>query len=198
MKILLVGASGDIGTIVHDELSARHEVVPVGRNSGDIQADIGDRASIEAMYREVGEVDAVVSTVGSAHFGPLHECTHDQFMLGLTNKVMGQDNLVLVGHNHVRDGGSITLTSGILDRDPVRQGTNSATANGALAGFVKGAALEMDKERRINVVSPGLLEVSVGRYGALFPGHEPVSSRRVALGYVKAVEGPGTGEVIIV
>lgn len=198
MKILLIGASGDIGTIVREELSARHQVITVGRNSGDLNADIADRASIEKMYADCGDVDAVVSTVGSVHFGPLHDYTHETFMLGLSNKVMGQVNLVLVGLNHVTEGGSFTLTSGVLDRDPVHHGTGAATANGALAGFVKGAAIELDKARRINVVSPGLFEVSEGRYGSMFPGHEPVTSRRVALAYVKSVEGPGTGEVIIV
>lgn len=56
----------------------------------------------------------------------------------------------------------------------------------------------MPRGLRINVVSPGLLDVSVPRYGSFFPGHEPVSSKRVGLAYVKSVEGAGTGQVIIV
>ena len=119
-------------------------------------------------------------------------------MLGLTNKVMGQVNLVLAGLDHVGDGGSFTLTSGVLDRDPVRMGTGAATANGALGGFVTGAAIEMPRGLRINVVSPGLLEVSEKRYGSFFPGHERVSSERVGLAYAKSVEGALTGQVIIV
>lgn len=198
MKIIMIGAEGDIGSAAFAELSGRHDIIRVGRTSGDIHADISDRASIEAMYKKTGKVDAVVTTVGSVHFGPLTEFTQDQFMLGLTNKVMGQVNVVLAGLSHVNDGGSFTLTSGVLDRDPIRSGTGAATANGALAGFVTGAAVELPRGLRINVVSPGLIDVSVERYGSYFPGHDPVSSRRVGLAYAKSVEGAITGKVIIV
>jgi len=119
-------------------------------------------------------------------------------MFGLTDKVMGQINVVLEGLNWVNDGGSFTLTSGVLDRDPIRSGAGAATANGALGGFVVGSAIEMPRGIRINVVSPGLLDVSEARYGAFFPGHERVSAQRVGLAYIKSVEGPGTGKVIIV
>lgn len=198
MKIILVGAEGDIGSAVYAELFARHEIIRVGRDSGDIHADIGDRSSIEAMYAQTGEIDAVICAAGTVHFGPLTEFTEDEFMLGLTNKVMGQVNLVLVGIDYVNDAGSFTLTSGVLDRDPIRLGANAATANGAIGGFVVGAAIEMPRGLRINVVSPGLLETSEERYGAYFPGHERVSSKRVGLAYAKSVEGPMTGSVIVV
>ena len=56
----------------------------------------------------------------------------------------------------------------------------------------------MPRGLRLNVVSPGLLEVSAARYGEWFPGHDPVPSDRVARAYVKSIEGPGTGQVIIV
>jgi len=198
LKIILIGAEGDIGRAAYDELAARHEIIKVGRNSGDINADISDRKSIESLFREVGTIDAVITTVGTVHFGPLNELTEEQFMLGLTNKVMGQVNVVLEGLSYVSDGGSFTLTSGVLDRDPVRTGTGAATANGALGGFVTGAAIEMPRGVRINVVSPGLLTVSEKRYGSFFPGHERVSSDRVGLAYAKSVEGAITGQVIIV
>ncbi len=198
MKIIVIGAEGTIGSAVCDELGSRHELIKVGRNSGDIHVDITDRSSIEAMYRKVGQADAVVCAAGSVHFGPLTELTQEQFMLGLTNKVMGQVNLVLAGFNQISDGGSFTLTSGVLDRDPVRMGSGAAAANGALGGFVVGAAIEMPRGIRINVVSPGLLEPSAKKYEGFFPGHEPVPSRRVGLAYAKSVEGAITGKVIIV
>jgi len=198
MKIIVIGAEGDIGRAACAALSPHHEVIKVGRSTGDIHADIGDRSSIEAMYEKAGTVDAVVCAAGAVHFGPLTEFTEEQFMLGLTNKVMGQVNLVLVGMNHLSDGGSFTLTSGVLDRDPIRLGTGAATANGALAGFVAGASIELPRGLRINVVSPGMLDVSEPRYGAFFPGHEPVPSDKVGRAYLKSVSGAMTGEVIIV
>ena len=197
-RIIVIGANGDIGTAVCAELSPRHEIISVGRNSGDIHADIADRASIETMYRETGKVDAVICAAGAVHFASLSDFSEEQFILGLTNKLMGQVNVVLAGLDYVNDAGSFTLTSGILDRDPVRMGTGAATANGALGGFVFSAAIEMPRGVRINVVSPGLLEVSAGKFGSYFPGHELVPSERVGRAYAKSVEGAVTGRVIIV
>ncbi len=198
MKIILVGASGDVGRAAFDELSKRHDVVRVGRKTCDLRVDISDRGSIEAMYEEVGDFDALVSTAGHVHFAPLSEQTEVSLMMGLENKVMGQINLVLEGLKRISGSGSFTLTSGVLDRDPVVAGTGAALANGALAGFVKGAAIEMPPRVRVNVVSPGLLDVSENRYGTLFPGHERVSSERVGRAFAKCVEGAINGQVVIV
>jgi NAD(P)-dependent dehydrogenase (short-subunit alcohol dehydrogenase family) len=198
MKLIVIGAEGDIGTAVCDELGARHDLIKVGRSRGDVRVDMADRASIDAMYAKLGPVDGVISTAGDVHFAPLQEYTEETFMMGLRQKVMGQISLVLAGLNSVTEGGSFTLTSGVLDRDPIRMGTGAATANGALGGFVVGAAIEMPRQLRVNVVSPGLLEVSEPRYGSWFPGHVPVSSKHVGLAYAKSVEGAITGQVIIV
>jgi NAD(P)-dependent dehydrogenase (short-subunit alcohol dehydrogenase family) len=124
--------------------------------------------------------------------------TAADFRKGLDDKLMGQINLTLIGQHLLNDNGSITLTSGVLDRDPIRQGANAAAVNGALGAFVRSAAIELPRGLRINVVSPGLLEESVKKYDGFFPGHEPVSSARVGLAYAKSVEGAITGQVIIV
>ncbi|MER9024600.1 short chain dehydrogenase [Mesorhizobium sp. M0815] len=142
MRIIVVGAEGDIGKAVCDELGSRHAIIKASRSSGDFQVDMADRASLDAMYAKCGKVDAVISTAGNVHFGPLGKYTEETFMLGLRHKVMGQVNLVLAGLATVSDGGSFTLTSGVLDRDPIRMGTGAATANGALGGFVLGAAID--------------------------------------------------------
>ncbi|MEM7209146.1 MAG: short chain dehydrogenase [Pseudomonadota bacterium] len=195
-RILLIGASGDVGQAAFSALSCRHDVIKVGRSSGDITADISDRTSIDAMYAQAGRVDAVVCAAGAAHFANLAEFSEEQFMLALRDKVMGQVNVVLAGLDIVADGGSFTLTSGVLDRDPIYMGASASTANCALRGFAMAAALELPRDLRINVVSPGLLDVSQEKFGAFFPGHEVVSSERVGLAYVKSVEGAITGRVI--
>lgn len=198
MKIILVGADGDIGKVVRCELGPRHELITAGRSSGDLRVHMADIASVRTMYAEAGPVDAVISTAGDVHFAALEDYTEETFMLGLRHKVMGQINLVLAGLDQVNDNGSFTLTSGVLDRDPIRMGAGAAAANGALGGFAVSAAIEMPRGLRLNVVSPGLLDVSVPRYGAWFAGHEPVPAHRVGLAYAKSVEGALSGQVIIV
>jgi NAD(P)-dependent dehydrogenase (short-subunit alcohol dehydrogenase family) len=198
MRILVVGATGTVGKAAAAELGRRHEIIRAGRSSGDVTVNLMDEASIRAMFKTAGKLDAVVATAGHTHFGPLAKMTAADFRKGLDDKLMGQINLTLIGQHLLNDGGSITLTSGVLDRDPIRQGANAAAVNGALGAFVRSAAIELPRGLRINVVSPGLLEESVKKYDGFFPGHEPVSSARVGLAYAKSVEGAITGQVIIV
>ncbi len=198
MRVLIVGTNGDVGKAADAELSGRHDVIKAGRSTGDVQVDLMDAASITAMFEKLGKLDAVVACAGHAHFGPLTTMTEAQFMVGLKDKLMGQVNLVLLGTRYLNDRGSFTLTSGVLDRDPILKGANAATVNAALKGFVTAAAIELERGIRINVVSPGLLEASTKKYEGYFPGHEAVSSARVGLAYAKSVEGAITGQVIIV
>jgi len=198
MKIIIVGANGAVGQTAVDALSGRHEVIKVGRSSGDVQADIEDIDSIRAMYQQVGKVDAVVSAVGHGHFGGVADMTTEQFMKGINHKVLPQVNLVLAGFDYINDGGSFTLTSGVLNRDPIPGGSCAAAANGALDGFVLGAAVDMPRGIRINAVSPEVLEVSREKYDGFFRGHVHVSNEDVGLAYSKAVEGCLTGQVFIV
>jgi len=198
MKIIVVGANGAVGQTAINAFGNRHEIIAVGRTSGDIQIDIEDQESVRSMYKQVGKVDAVVIAVGHGHFGALDEMSSEQFMKGINHKVLPQVNLVLEGIEYMNDGGSFTLTSGVLNRDPIRGGSCAAAANGAIDGFIVGAAVDMPRGIRINVVSPGLLQVSVDRYDGFFPGHEPVSSERVGFAFCKSVEGVVTGQVIVV
>ena len=198
MKIILVGASGAIGNAAAEALSVRNEVIRVSRNSGDIRMDIEDVESIRAMYQQVGKVDAVVSAVGHGHFGPVDQMTSEQFMKGINHKVLPQVNLVLEGFDFVNDGGSFTLTSGVLNRDPIRGGSCAAAANGALDSFVYGASVDMPRGIRINSVSPEVLEVSRQKYDGFFHGHHHVSDEAVGLAYCKAVEGCLNGQVFTV
>ena len=198
MKIIVIGASGAVGKTAVDALSSRHEVVKVSRSSGEVRVDVDDVESIRSMYQQVGKVDAVVSAIGHGHFGTVHEMTSEQFMKGINHKLLPQVNLVLEGFDYINDGGSFTLTSGVLNRDPIPGGSCAAAANGAVDGFVLGAAVDMPRGIRINAVSPEVLEVSREQYDGFFRGHVHVSNEAVGLAYSKAVEGCLTGKVFIV
>ena len=195
MKIILIGATGTLGKAVDLALSPRHEVVRVGRKSGDFQVDIADPKSIEGLYAKTGEVDAVVSATGDVHFGPLEEFTGETFEVGLRSKLMGQVNLVMSGLKHIRPGGSFTLTTGQINEDPIRFGASGAMVNGGIEAFARSAALELPRGIRINVVSPTVTEESWPAFGPFFPGQKPIPAAQAAGGYVKSVEGPQTGKV---
>ncbi len=195
MRVLIAGASGTIGRAVKEELEQRHEVITAGRTSGDVRLDITDSASIRAAFAEVGSVDAVVSTTGTVKFAPFNEMEAADYEIGLRDKLMGQVNLVLIGRDSISDGGSFTLTTGALDRDPIVGGSSASMVNGAVNAFVMAAAIEMPRGQRINAVSPGVIKEAMEVYAPYFRGFEPVPAARAALAYSKSVEGARTGVV---
>ncbi|MCK8487050.1 short chain dehydrogenase [Paenibacillus sp. MBLB2552] len=194
MKILLVGASGTLGSAVRDELATRHEVITAGRNGADVEVDIASVESMKAMYETIGQVDAVICTAGSTYFGALEELTPENNEISIQSKLKGQVNLVLLGLDHVQDKGSFTLTTGIIMDDPIKGGVSSAMAGGAIRAFVQSAACEMPRGIRINNVSPNMVIESIEKYGPYFPGFVPVPAGRVAQAYRKSVEGIQTGQ----
>lgn len=194
MRICVVGGTGLIGSSVAAALADRHEVVRVGHTSGDCRVDIGSKESIEEMYEEVGPVDAVASAAGRAAFAPLAELSDEEFRLGPENKFAGQANLVRVGLHHVNDGGSFTLVSGILSREPTPGSAAVSAANAALEAFVRAAALEMPRGLRVNVISPPWVAETLEELGRdPAPG---MPADRVANAYVESIEGDRNGDVI--
>ena len=57
MKIIIVGAVGAVGKTAVHGLSGRHEIICVGRTSGDVQMDIMDHADPELESHPVAAVD---------------------------------------------------------------------------------------------------------------------------------------------
>jgi len=196
MKILIIGGKGTIGSKVSQHFSKKHEVIIAGRNSGDVQLDMADSASIKRMFEEVGKVDAVVCTAGEAKWAAFDSMTEEDFYTGIKSKLMGQINLVRIGRDYMNPSGSFTLSTGILADHPVLMTTSPAMVNGAIHSFVKAASLELKNDIRINVVSSGLVEDAVDHYQEYFPGHNPIPMKKVVNGFVKSVEGADSGTVI--
>ena len=196
MKILIIGGKGTIGKKVSNHFSKKHEVLIAGRNSGDIVVDIVNSQSIQAMFESIGNIDAVVCIAGDAKWASFDSMTEEDFYIGLKSKLMGQVNLVRIGQNYLNAGGSFTLSTGILADHPVELTSSPAMVNGGIHSFVKAVSMDLQNGIRINVVSSGLVEDAVDKYEAYFPGHNPIPMKKVINGYVKSVEGKGTGEII--
>jgi NADP-dependent 3-hydroxy acid dehydrogenase YdfG len=196
MKILLVGSTGHIGSAVHERLRRSHDVMVASRSTG-LPVDVEDPTSIRAMFGAVGRVDAVVVTVGAVPFKPLDQLNRSDFLAALMNKTLGQVEIVQQGLPYLTDGGSFTLTTGVVGRETIRTGAAAAMANGALEYFVPAAAAELARGVRINAVSPTVLREAPS-YHAAFPGFIPVPAATVAEAYVKSVEGVQTGRIYIV
>ena len=194
MRILIVGATGTIGRAVVEALATGNEIVAASRSKSAITIDIAQPESIRAMYARVGQVDAVVSAAGEAKFASLGQLSDADFAFSLGNKLMGQVNLVRYGFANVRDGGSFTLTSGVLAQMPVPGSGAISLVNAGLEGFIRAAALEAPRGIRVNVVSPPWVTETLKKLGMDPSIGLPAAT--VAKAYVRSVTGTESGRVI--
>ena len=195
MKIVIIGATGTIGKAVAAALRAKHEVIAVSRSVAEYRADITDKSSLEKAFAAIGKVDAIVSAAGGAVFKPLAALTDADFEKCLHDKLMGQVNVVRVGSQYVRSGGSITITSGVLAGEPMPGAAAISMVNAGLEGFGRAAALELGNEKiRVNVVSPPWVTETLIAY-KMDPANG-LPAAEVAKAYVKSVEGEATGLII--
>ncbi|ULQ55245.1 short chain dehydrogenase [Flavihumibacter rivuli] len=195
MKIVIVGASGTMGTYLTKSFEKEHEVIKADRNGIDVKVDITSPEAIESMYKSIGDFDALICTAGPTFVGPWKSLNDKTFRNGVEGKMMGQINLVLIGQHYIKPGGSFTLITGGLTHEPQRNFANASAANAAVEGFVRAAAIELGNGIRINAVSPTVIENSP-QYFPFFPGEIPVTMKALEYGFRKSVFGANTGQII--
>ncbi|MFT4928797.1 MAG: hypothetical protein ACI8WB_004917 [Phenylobacterium sp.] len=97
---------------------------------------------------------------------------------------MGQINLMRLGQKYLGKGGSITLTSGVLSREPMVGSSIISMANGAL---------EIDS-LRFNVVAPVFVKETMAMMG--MDTQSGLSAADTAKAYVAAVTGTMHGKTL--
>jgi NAD(P)-dependent dehydrogenase (short-subunit alcohol dehydrogenase family) len=169
-------------------------VIEASRHKSHERVDLTDEDSIRFLYHRLGRVHAVVVAAGGAAFKPLGQLTDADFAFSFRNKLMGQVNMVRVGTSELTDGGSFTLTSGILAQEPTPSSSAVSMVNAGIEAFARAAALELPRGLRINVVSPPWVSETLQAMGRDPGGGLPAAA--VARSYVESVEGNRTGAVI--
>lgn len=191
MKCLVIGATGTIGQAIVKELQPDTEILTASLNHGDFRVDLSDHDSIAELFHTTGKLDAIICAASrGVAFKPLAEMTLPDYLTSMQQKLLGQLMVALQGIKALNQGGSVTLTTGIMSHDFVKHGTAAA-----IDAFVQAAALDMPQCIRINAVSPALVQESAQKYAELCPGFEPVSSEKVARAYRKSLYGIQTGQV---
>jgi len=195
MKIVIVGASGTMGSYLSNAFEKEHEVIRTDRNGADVKVDITSTEAIENMYGRIGAFDALICTAGPSFVGPWKNLNDKSFRNGVEGKMMGQINLVLIGQHYINPKGSFTLITGALAHEPQKNFANASAVNAAVEGFVRAAAIELENSIRINAVSPTVIENSP-QYFPFFPGEMPVTMKQLEYGFRKSVFGANTGQII--
>ena len=195
--VLIIGATGTIGSAVVSELEDSRSIIAAARTSGE-RIDLADHASIEAAMARIGKdhgpLDGIISCAGGGMIGRVSDYDLDDFLPRLGPKLLGQVALVRHGSRIIRPGGAIVLTSGILESSPQVGMSHLAVINAGLRGFVRNAALEYP-ELRISVVSPGLVEESPPKVLDLFGDMSRIAAGKLAGVYRHAIEHGESGVV---
>jgi NADP-dependent 3-hydroxy acid dehydrogenase YdfG len=166
-----------------------------GKHSGDLKFNLEDSSSIRELFERAGLLDAIIAVAGEVKWDRFENLAEEDYIAGIKSKLMGQINLVRIGKYYLTQGGSITLTSGILADEPEFMTTIAAMVNGALHSFVKAVNLELETIR-VNVVCSDVVEDSFEKYKDYFPGHIPVPMQKVVEAYVNCVESNIRGKII--
>lgn len=199
MKVIMLGM-GVIGAAVADLLSAEHEVRRASRSAGELRVDASSLDSIQAFYDAAGEFDALIVAIGTAKLARFWKLAPEDYQNTWNVRVMGQINLVRLGVERINDGGAFVLSSGILNKKPLPGFSAVTTTNGAIDGFVMGAAKDMPRGIRINGVSAAFVretlelhDVSDLQAHAQISDLEIMSARDTAYAYKAAMESPESG-----
>lgn len=193
--ILVIGATGTIGSAIVQELERDSTVIPASRTSGE-HVDIADPDSIQSLLARVedqhGELDGIISAAGGGVVDAIADMDLGKFLPGLQTKLLGQVALVKHGCRIVRPSGAIVLTSGLLAEHPMPRMSHLSVINSALSGFVRSAATECDPVR-ICAVSPGLVNESPQVVLDLFEGMSRIGAADLATVYRQALENGRSG-----
>lgn len=164
-KVLVIGGTSGFGKEV--AIMAQHkkaEVYVIGRDQERVNKlrydeniqgsslDAQDPQQLERFFNKYGSFDHVISMLGGAMGGGFLDSSVAKIRQAIEDKFFANLQLVQIASKYLRQNGSIILTSGA--------GGHPYDASGAIIGnqaidtMVKGVAVELAPDHRINAVAP--------------------------------------------
>jgi NAD(P)-dependent dehydrogenase (short-subunit alcohol dehydrogenase family) len=175
-RVVVIGGGSGIGLeVARKVLAAGAEVVIAGRSHERLQVartslggnrvevatvDIGERSQLAALFVRLDRFDHLVVTAADLPYGPVMDLTEGDLMRAVRSKFLGPVFAVQESAGRIKPGGSITFTSGIAARRPMRGGSAAAAINSGLEGLVRALAVEL-APLRVNAVSPGWTDTPI-------------------------------------
>eukprot|EP00930_Biecheleria_cincta_P005596 TRINITY_DN106522_c0_g1_i1.p1 TRINITY_DN106522_c0_g1~~TRINITY_DN106522_c0_g1_i1.p1 ORF type:complete len:236 (-),score=40.55 TRINITY_DN106522_c0_g1_i1:63-770(-) len=168
-KALVFGGTSGIGLATVRRLLqlGAKEVVAVSRSQplpDDVKArrvtcDVRDRIALGQLFSKEAPFDILISaaTGGERSLGPFLQMDLDAYQASF-DKLWGYANVVRLGSEHLSGDGCIVLVSGMPARKPKPGQVALATVGASVEQLVRCVAPELAPGRRINAVSPGIIE----------------------------------------
>jgi NAD(P)-dependent dehydrogenase (short-subunit alcohol dehydrogenase family) len=134
-------------------------VARLGGGATGAVADVGDEASVAAFFDRLGPFDHLAFTAGDwgmSMFAPTRELDLAAAEAGLKVRFWGALAVVKHGARTIREGGSFTLTGGMLAHRPMKGAPVTTAVAGAIEHLVRGLAVDL-APLRVNAVCPGIV-----------------------------------------
>ena len=175
-KVVIIGGTSGIGLAIARQAGAEGaSLVIVGRDpvkvsnaaetlGGDVQgvvSDAHDHQALEKFVATLRELDHLVSMIGDTMAGGFLQTPLDTMRHVLHSKFWTNLLIARFAAPLLRDGGTITFTSGSGVR--AQEAAASYVANQALAAMAQGLASELGPRVRVNVVAPAFMDTGLWR-----------------------------------
>lgn len=194
MKILVIGGAGIVGSGIVNLLKQDHEVISLGRTSGDYQVDLEDRTSVKQMFNDIKHIDGIISTTGNGKMAPFTELVDEDIDLAINSKLKANINLLQEGIKHLNKDGFITVTSGIASEFPIAGGSSLSMVCAGIESLVKAISIEDTNGIRINAVSPSFVKETMELFG--MDSTHGISSADTAQVFKQVIESDIHGKVL--
>jgi len=166
---LITGGARGIGAAITERLKADgFSTVTLGRSSGDVQADVGDAASVEAAFDEVrerfGPVLVLVNNAGERQDGLAISMTAEQWESVIQTNLGGAFHCTRRALNDMlkaRWGRIVNISSVVAERANPGQ-ANYGAAKAGMLSLTRTIAREMARKGiTCNAVTPGVIETDM-------------------------------------
>jgi NAD(P)-dependent dehydrogenase (short-subunit alcohol dehydrogenase family) len=171
-RVVVIGGTSGIGlATAHAAVEAGAQVIIASSRQSSIDAALGelsadtigrafdvlDTRAVQAFFDEVGEFDHLAYTAGeSLSLMPVDGMDIDQARGFFQVRFFGALSTVSTASEHIRPGGSITLTSGSARTRPGAGWSVASSLCGATTSLAGALAIEL-APLRVNVVEPGII-----------------------------------------
>ncbi len=167
--VVVVGGTSGIGHAVAEHALAagatvtvasrdpQRAAVTLGPDVRTEQVDLGDTASVEALFARIGGIDHLVMSAGPGAMGTVRQLSSAEARPFMDIKFWGYYDAVRAVADTIAVDGSITLVGGGASRKHAPGRPVMAAVNAALEAFGKANAIDLAPVR-VNVIAPGLVD----------------------------------------
>jgi NAD(P)-dependent dehydrogenase (short-subunit alcohol dehydrogenase family) len=138
-----------------EKLTAAIAQLPAGSQSAVL--DVTDEAGTRSLFEQLDHVDHIFITAGTVTLGAGLAADTEKLRPGMDTRFWGALYAAKYGAAKMKNGGSITLMSGVSAWRPRPGGSVGSASCGAIEAFGRSLALEL-APIRVNTIAPGFID----------------------------------------